>query len=155
MHRWTPVTKLPTLAAASRIKISLTTLKKCMATNGFVQSKVVYKAFLEKQHRHARYPYALAHQNINFQKGIYADKAIVRANGNHACIWAVCGLHYGLGAIYHGRRSELVIFDISKSTGKQGGVTAQLYQEQIVNKHFKNLWESAISTVDGEQGPSS
>lgn len=44
------------------------------------------------------------------------------------------------GAICHGGRSELIRFDTSQSAGKRGGITAQVYMEQITRGELKLNW---------------
>ena len=53
------------------------------------------------------------------------------------------------GAVWHGGRSELVLFDTSQSTGKRGGVTAAIYRNQITRGGSQTSKSASHQCLEG------
>jgi hypothetical protein len=56
------------------------------------------------------------------------------------------------GAVWHGGRSQLVRFDCSESTCKRGGMTAVIYQDQVVKGPVLQAWKWVTARWRGYRG---
>jgi hypothetical protein len=54
--------------------------------------------------------------------------------------------------IWHGGRTELVLFDTSESAGKKKGVTAAIYRDQITMGPLKTAWNRVNNRWRGYGG---
>jgi hypothetical protein len=142
--------------ATADIIISVPTLIKARRILGLVRAVACAKPFIMTEGKCKGLKYVQKHVNCEWRKVIFCDEAsvkidnLVRTMVTRPVVKAF-EPHYlqprfrsGVlaimlwGVIWHGGRSKLVMFDPSESTGKSGGVTGDIYREQITEGPLYN-----------------
>lgn len=161
-HRRDPVRSVLTMLRQDHLSISLSSLRRIMASFGYKRRVGRVKPFLNDRARLLRRNWAAYHRGESvhdWRRTIFVDEAAIRLNGTvKTWVTRVDGEAYlpqclvpkmmsakatcmVWGAIWYGGRSQLVRFDTSKSEGKKGGVTAAIYRDQITKRELKKVWE--------------
>jgi len=170
-HRRLSLPKILPHVKASVIDIGKTTLAKAVDELGFSRCIARTKPILDTQKRRQRREWVKRQKGQNWRKVIFTDEVAMRMDySTRTWIWRKEGEEYAedcmvpklrqggksimlWGAIWHGGRSELVLFDQAKSGGKRGGVTGQIYLEQITREHLKRCWNKVKTRWRGYGHP--
>jgi hypothetical protein len=140
---------------------------------GLYRRRAISKPFLTPRARKLRLAYAIEHREntvSDWKRTIFVDEAIVRVDGN-GVVWVtrakreayleenmrarmkgqVGGLMLFAG-IWHGGRTEMVLFNTNESAGKRQGVTAIIYCDQITKGPLKAAWNRVNNRWRGYEG---
>ncbi len=146
------------------IDASHNTVRNSLKRTGVKQGTALKKPFLSKDVQRQRREWAERYKDYDFKMGIYVDESKLNGKGsNKVWIWREDKEKYNpdcllpsfsddregvmvWAAIWHGGRSELLQFDCSASTGKNGGVTAQIYCDQVTSGPLRLIWNRARTT---------
>ena len=157
-NRWQSPSEIVVLLNAIGIVVSVSTIKRQMKTEGLRRYVARHKPYLSATAKATRLSYAKEHLEDDldtWRRTICCDESAIRLNfiprrfvtqyqgeelleeclapkllssRESIMLW---------GAVWHGGRSQLVLFDTSESTGKKGGVTAAIYCDQITSGPLK------------------
>lgn len=145
------------------LDIGLTTLRSILADLGYNRCVAAAKPFHNEKTRSKRLSYATEQEKDtqhDWERTIFVDEASIKGGGGKQRVWVTRKAHERYdpacliprftagsvsvmfwGAVWHDGRSELVAFDLSESTGKKGGVTTDIYRDQITKGALHQCWK--------------
>ena len=166
--RWYTTQEIVITLHDQGILVSTVTVRRIMKQIGLRRCVALRKPFLSDAATATRLAYAREHVNDDldlWRRTLCCDEAAIRLNlarrpyvtrypGEELLVEYLAPKLLSSresimlwGAVWHGGRSELVLFDTSQSSGKRGGVTAAIYRDQITrgalrqaNLQVTNVW---------------
>lgn len=156
------------------IDISLSTLQRTMAKLELRRCVAVVKPVLDARACGLRRQYAILHATDDldlWKRTIYVDEVAI-CTGGAKRIYVTRRSHERFhpdclvprfqsgrvsvmfwGAIWFGGRSKLIAFDLTESKGKKGGVTAEIYRDQITKGELWRCWKRVSANWRGYGTP--